>query len=724
MKKKLIVLFLFLIPLMPVITMADEGMWLPILLQRNEKDMQKKGMKITAKDIYDANHSSLKDAIMLFGSGCTGEFISNQGLVLTNHHCGYYQIVSHSTVENDYLTNGFWARNKNEEIPCKGLTVTLLVYMKDVSNEVLNGVTNNMTESQRQQIINGNIKAITKQATENNGYIATIKPIYYGNQYMMYVSQVFKDVRLVGAPPSNIGKFGGDTDNWMWPRHTGDFSMFRVYANKNNEPAEYSKDNVPYIPKKTLKISLKDKKEGDFTFVFGYPGHTQQFLTSYAVEQIADVYDPAIIKIRTAILDVYNKAMNETPAQRLRYASTVATIANGWKKWQGEVKGLNRLDAVGQKQEFEKEFTIWVNKKKDRQEEYGGLLDAFEDIYKKLSYYKTEYLYISEAGLASDMTKQAIDILNLIEISRSDTTSEEKVKQQANKILESLNKYYSYDYGTHKQVDKKIFMETMKIFYNDYGKSKYAFLREKIDRDYKGNSEKYFEYIYDNTFLTNEKKARKILSKYKKSKVDKLIDDPICEIMSPIWGQYKKEDRENLLINDDKLDSLYRVYVGAIMQMEKEKDFYPDANLTLRVTYGNIKGFKARDAVNYEYYTTLEGIMQKEDSNIYDYVVEKKLKDLYNKKDYGRYQNSKGQMPVAFIATNHTTGGNSGSPVLDGEGNLIGVNFDRNWEGTMSDIIYDKEVCRNISLDIRYCLFIIDKFAGAKNLIDEMDIVE
>src|SRR5574344_298543 len=360
MKKNLIVLFLFLMPLMPVITMADEGMWLPILLQRNEKDMQKKGMKITTKHIYDANHSSLKDAIMLFGSGCTGEFISNQGLVLTNHHCGYYQIVSHSTVENDYLTNGFWARNKNEEIPCKGLMVTLLVYMKDVSNEVLNGVTNNMTESQRHQIINGNIKALTKQATENNGYIATIKPIYYGNQYMMYVSQVFKDVRLVGAPPSNIGKFGGDTDNWMWPRHTGDFSMFRVYANKDNEPASYSKDNIPYTPKKFLPISIKGTQDGDFTFVFGYPGSTTQFVTSDYVLMQQENELPVRVKLRTERLDVYNRAMQQSPAQRLRYANTVAGVANGWKKWIGEIKGLKRTDAVELKRQQEADFDDWA----------------------------------------------------------------------------------------------------------------------------------------------------------------------------------------------------------------------------------------------------------------------------------------------------------------------------------------------------------------------------
>jgi V8-like Glu-specific endopeptidase len=724
MKKKLKLLFLLFAILLPFISFCDEGMWLPLLLQKNEKDMQSKGMKISAKDIYDANHSSLKDAVMLFGSGCTGEFVSKEGLVLTNHHCGYYQIVSHSTVDNDYLTNGFWAKSKKEEIPCNGLTVTLLVYMQDVTKEVLNGVTSNMLEVNRVKLINENIKKITDKAIQGTHYIASIKPLYYGNQYMMYVSEVYKDVRLVGAPPSNIGKFGGDTDNWMWPRHTGDFSMFRVYANKNNEPAEYSKDNVPYVPKKSMKISLKDKQEGDFTFVFGYPGHTQQFLTSYAVDEIASYQDPARIKLRTAILDIYNKAKEESPAKRLRYSATIATIANGWKKWQGEVKGLNRLEAVKQKQAYEEEFMKWVIKDKAREDEYGDLLNEFRIVYNNSFNYKMEYLYLTEAVFASDIMKQAKNILTLIDMSRNDTISDDKVNKKANEILSSLNRYYNNDYSSHKEVDKKVFVQTMDIFYNDFAKERYMFLKEKIEGEYKGSSTKYFETLFDKSFLSNPKQANKLLGKYKKSKIDKLIDDMAIEFLSPTWGQYINDDVNKLANNDIKLDSLYRVYVKAIMEKDKDKDFYPDANLTLRVTYGNIKGFKARDAVSYSYYTTLDGIMQKEDSNVYDYVVEKRLKELYKNKDYGRYQNKKGEMPVAFIATNHTTGGNSGSPVLDGYGNLIGINFDRNWEGTMSDIIYDKDVCRNISLDIRYCLFIIDKFAGAKNLIDEMDIVE
>lgn len=701
---------------------ADEGMWLPLLLGNKQADMQKNGMKISAEDIYSANHSSLKDAVVLFGRGCTGEFVSSQGLLLTNHHCGYSFIVSHSTVEADYLTNGFWAENKSAELPCKGLTVTLLVYMQDVTAEVLKGV-ENVSQAEREKIIERNIGEVAAKATEGTHYEAVIKPFYYGNQYFMYVNEVFRDVRLVGAPPSNIGKFGGDTDNWMWPRHTGDFSVFRVYANKNNEPADYSPENVPYVPKKHLKINLNGVKEGDFTFVFGYPGTTRQFLTSDAVDFVQNYDDPARIKLRTEILDVYNRAMNNSAAQRLRYASEVASVANGWKKWQGEVRGLKRLDTKNKKIEFENNFTEWAASSSERTKLYGGVLPALKKTYAESQQARLAYIYINEALLASDMMYQALQVSKLANLSK-EAKDMEKINAVAEDIYKSLKAGFENDYANHRLVDKEIFVRTMSIYYNDFAKNHYDWLVQEFSKSKKQSIEDYFASVYEASFLTSPKQVEKLLADYKSKNYKKIESDPAVMLCSRIITAFNEKDGAIINNANAATDSLYRVYVAGIMQMDTIKEFYPDANLTLRVAYGNVKSYEPKDGVVYKPYSTIEGIMQKENPDIYDYKVEKKLKQLYSEKDYGRYANEKGEMPVAFIASNHTTGGNSGSPVLDANGDLIGINFDRNWEGTMSDIMYDPSQCRNISLDIRYCLFIIDKFAGAKHLIDEMTIVK
>ena len=717
MKKKLLLISLAILMIMPNL-FADEGMWLPLLLKNKEADMQKNGMRISAEDIYSVNNASLKDAVMLFGTGCTGEFVSNEGLLLTNHHCGYSFIVSHSTVERDYLTNGFWAMNREEELPCKGLTITRLVYMEDVTQSVLKGVADNMSETERQKLIEKNIAEVKEKATKDNHYTAVIKPFYYGNQYFMYVNEVFKDVRLVGAPPSNIGKFGGDTDNWMWPRHTGDFSVFRVYADKDGKPAEYSKDNVPYTPKKHLKINIKGVEEGDFTFVFGYPGTTKQFLTSDAVNYIQNIEDPTRIKLRTARLDVYNRAMNESPAQRLRYASKVASVANGWKKWQGEVRGLKRLNAIEKKKAFEKDFNTWAK----NNNKYDNVLTELKKCYTEMEKLNLSFIYLNEAVFASDLMAQVRWVANII--SASENKNEEEVIALAEKLYHNLKNYYSKDYENHRKVDKEIFVKTMAIFYNDFAKANYFWLRDIVENSKQETAEQFFAKIYETSFLSNPQQAEKLLKNFKAKNVKKMINDPAVELFLPIWGQYMEKDRFELASYDDKVDSLYRIYVDGIMKKDTKKEFYPDANLTLRVAYGNIKTYSPKDAVKYEAFSTIEGIMEKENPEIYDYVVEPKLKQLYNNKDYGQYANKYGELPVAFIASNHTTGGNSGSPVLDKDGNLIGINFDRNWEGTMSDVMYDPSQCRNISLDIRYCLFIIDKFAGASHLIDEMTLIK
>lgn len=691
--------------------LAQGGMWLPNKLSNNEKDMKAKGSHLSAKQIYDENNASIKDAVVLFGRGCTGEFVSDKGLLFTNHHCGYGEIVRHSTVDHDYLTNGFAAKSLEEELPCPGLTVTSLQYMKDVTDKVLNGVTSSMTEQEREKIINKNIKQIVKDETKGTNLDAYVRALYYGNQYMLYVNKIYKDVRLVAAPPSNIGKFGGDTDNWMWPRHTGDFSVFRVYADENNEPREYNKANRPYKPKQYLKISLKDKQEGDFTFVMGYPGTTQQFLTSYAVEDIQNLEDPARIKVRTAILDIYKQAQEQSPAQRLRYASAVASIANGWKKWQGEVKGLKFLKAV---------------EKKQKQEVGNPLMKDFKQLYDDNRKYKMEQLYIGEAVLASDFMKNTRRLLSLVQISTRDTTSDVTLTTKANDLLSYLDKYYNNDFVSHRSVDSSVFVSTMLIFYEDFVKDNYYFLRNKI-----GNSSvsEYFANIYHKSILNNPDKIKDLLKNYKRKNYKKLMDDPALEFLSPIWGQYVEVTIPKLDTYRSELNRLYRIYVASILEeynknkttedVSMNNGIFPDANLTLRVTYGNIAPFHPKDAVTYSHYTTIAGIMEKEDPNVYDYVVENKLKDIYYNNNMAPYGDR-----VAFIATNHTTGGNSGSPVMDADGNLIGLNFDRNWEGTMSDILYNKDLCRNITLDIRYCLLIIDKYLEAKNLIEELEIVK
>ena len=695
----------------PATTKADEGMWIPMLLGRNEAAMQKAGMHISAKDIYDVNNASLKDAVLLFGGGCTGEYVSNEGLVLTNHHCGYSYIVKHSTVEHDYLTNGFWAMTRAQEIPCPGLTVTRLVRMEDVTARVLEGVDDNMSESDRETLVENNIKAICDEATRGTHYKAVVKPFYYGNQYFMYINEVFTDVRLVGAPPSNIGKFGGDTDNWMWPRHTGDFSMFRVYADADNKPADYSKSNVPYRPLKHLEISLKGVDEGDFTFVFGYPGTTRRYVTHDYVDLAANVENPIRIALRDIRLSHYNTAMQRSAAQRLKYASRVASIANGWKKWQGESLGIDRLDGVEQKIAQERQFERWAADKP----QYASVLLELEDNYARLREVELEWVYFSEAALASDFMLRAYRLYRMMDLDG------EQLEAAAAKMLDDSRKYFE-DFEQHSPIDKAIFTECF-IYMWEHGYAPYLNRRYSTAEEVNTMLERY----YDNNILNNPKKLEKLLTLPADKLHKKLLQELPAKDLSLI-GQaytfaYSNAKRQQYNEADANIQRLMRTYVRGMMEQYPDSNFFPDANLTLRVAYGHVEGFKPKDAIYYTHYSTLDGIMEKENPDVYDYRVEPRLKELWQKKDYGQYANARGELPTCFIATNHTTGGNSGSPVLNADGQLVGINFDRCWEGTMSDLLFDPAFCRNISLDIRYCLFIIDKYADAHHLIEEMTLV-
>ncbi len=711
--KRLFTIIALCLVLTPATLRADEGMWIPMLLGKNQAAMQKAGMRITAKDIYDINNACLKDAVILFNQGCTGEFVSDQGLFLTNHHCGYYYITSNSTVEHDYLTHGFWAMSREQEIPCKGLTATRLVRMEDVTNRVLSGISDNTSEEERERIVKQNITILTTEAVAGTHYKAIIKPFYYGNQYFMYVNEVFTDVRLVGAPPSNIGKFGGDTDNWMWPRHTGDFSMFRVYVGKDGKPALYNKDNVPYKPLKHLEISLKGVDEGDFTFVFGYPGTTQRYVTHDQMQLQALEENPVRIALRDIRLKHYKDAMEQSPAQRLKYASKVASIANGWKKWQGETLGIQRLDGVNQKLAQEARFQQWA----DSRPEYRNVLRDMGRAYSRLRPIEIEWTYFNEAVMASDLMNRAYRLWSM---AQQTANQDSLARVQCDKLM-AANETYFADFELHSPVDRAIFVETF-LYMWKAGQAPYL---DKKGKDEAG-VRKLLEGVYDRSMLNNKAKYNKFLKGYKAKDWEKARhSDPAVDLFNVAYAYAYTTDKEMTYnANKREINKLMRTYVRGMMQQYPDSNFFPDANLTLRVAYGHVEGFRPKDAVYYTPYSTLQGIMDKENPDIYDYVVEPKLKELYQTRDYGRYANLNGEMPVGFIATNHTTGGNSGSPVLNADGQLIGINFDRCWEGTMSDLLFDPAYCRNISLDIRYCLFIIDKFAGATHLVNEMTIVE
>lgn len=702
---------------------ADGGMWLPLFLNYNEAEMQSLGFKLTAEDVYSVNHNSMKDAVMLFGGGCTGELISSQGLVLTNHHCGYSYVQSKSTMEMNHLQNGFWAKNKNEEIPMEGLTVTFLVYMQDVTDQVLAGVNDVSADKDRKALVSKNSDKVIEEATKGTGYKATIKPFYYGNQYFMFVTETYRDVRLVGVPPESIGKFGGDSDNWIWPRHTGDFSLWRIYTGKDGKPADYSVENIPMVPKKYFPISIKGIEENDFTLVFGYPGTTRQFLTSDGVNVVANIQNPVAIDARTIRLNAMKRQMNLDPHIRLMYSAKANSISNGWKKWQGENKGILECDVIGKKKAQEKEFQQWVNANAERKKQYGSLLENMQTLYKVYAQQTQINTFVGECFFGPEIMSRVIHpyYRMLVDKAQNQEDALEANRAKLLKSNESFRKSYCLD------IDKEVFIELLTYYFlkqdpNLIPKELHAYIQNET------NTRAMVTSLWDQLsttapYVTNNEKFTQFVQNASAKQIAKSAHSEIMKLYNTIYQLYSNTWDEHSE-NEEKLNEYYRLYVKAQQEKETNKVFYPDANLTLRVTYGQVKGFEPADGVNYSYYTTLDGIMQKEDPEVYDYKVDPKLKQLWEQKDYGRYANVKGELPVAFVASNHTTGGNSGSPVINANGELIGTNFDRVWEGTMSDIYYDVNRCRNISLDARYFLFIVDKFANAKNLIEEMTIVE
>lgn len=688
------------------------GMWIPSLLKgMNEKEMKSLGMKMTAEDIYAVNHSSLKDAVPHFNGGCTSEVISSKGLLLTNHHCGYGEIQAHSTVDHDYLANGFWAMSLAEELPNPDMEVTFIVRIEDVTTKVLEG-TASLPEQDRQKKIQENISRLTNTLPKDQWQENKIRTFYEGNQYMLFVTETFKDVRLVGAPPSSIGKFGSDTDNWVWPRHTGDFSLFRIYANKDNKPAEYSKDNVPYTPKHFFPVSIGGVKENDFTLVFGYPGRTTEYLPAVAVEQIVNSLNPAKIEVRDAALKVADGFMRKDQAIKIQYAAKYASIANYWKKWIGETQGLKKTNAVALKRAQEKEFMAAVAKA-GKQAEYGNLLADFEKNYNEIAPYALARDYFTEVALRNtELLTMAYRLYQLEQL--YNTKGEQAFNDRKNNLIAGMADVYK---DFNKAVDEKVFEQLIEIYAT---KSPKQFLpKELIGADYK----KMTAEIYAQSKLTSYESFKQLLEGDAKTVIASLNADKGYQLTKAMTEAYiktvaPKYDEINL-----KIAATQRTYMKAILELSpKDARIFPDANSTLRVTYGKVKGYEPRDATYYQPVTYLDGVMEKYVPGDYEFDVPQKLIDLYNKKDFGRYGEN-GKMPVCFIGTNHTTGGNSGSPAIDAKGNLIGLNFDRVWEGTMSDIHYDPSICRNIMVDMRYVLFIIDKYAGAGHLVNEMKIV-
>lgn len=714
MKKLLVLFFVFLATL----GRADEGMWLPLLIDRlNYVDMQKEGLKLTAEEIYSINHSSLKDAIIQFGNGCTGEMISSQGLVLTNHHCGYGAIQSHSTIEHDYLADGFWAMNLKEELPNEGLTARFLVRIEDVTARVLEGLNDQMTERERNAKISELSKAIQSEATQGTGYDARVASFFNGNEFYLFVYEVFRDVRLVGAPPSSIGKFGADTDNWMWPRHTGDFSLFRVYTGPDGKPASFSDENIPMKPRHHLPVSLDGYEKGDFAMIMGYPGSTDRYLTSWGVNLAIEISNPTIVKIRGKKLDIMRKDMDANREVAIKYASKYAGVSNYWKYFIGQTRGLKRLKVLEDKQKIENEFQVWVNADPVRMEKYGKVLSDIEAAYKTYGEYTLQRWYFIESVMrGAEVMTLAQSFTGLGNELGEKAPSQEKIDRLKEALDKSVERHFK---NYNRPTDVKLLSAMLQMYYENVPvQQQPEAFRQMVEKN-KGDFKVLADRIFARSIFADEAKVRAFLEK---PGLKVLKKDP-AYTLSVMMVEKFRENQKNLEEANEMLERGNRLFVAGLREMQPERKFYPNANSTMRLTYGKVLDYYPADAVHYNYFTTLKGVMEKEDPDNWEFVVPAKLKELYEKKDFGPYAMDNGQMPVAFLSTTDITGGNSGSPVINGKGELIGLAFDGNWEAMSGDIAFEPELQRTISVDIRYVLFIIDKYAGAKNIINELTLV-
>ncbi|MBW6459150.1 MAG: S46 family peptidase [Bacteroidales bacterium] len=695
---------------------ADEGMWIPMLVERlNYEDMQKLGLKLTAEEIYSINNSSLKDAIVQFGRGCTGEIISGQGLLLTNHHCGYGRIQAHSSVEHDYLKDGFWAMSPEEELSNPGLTVRFLVSMEDVTDRVTSQLTADMTESERNAKITEISNALSKQASEGTHYECAVRSFFGGSEFYLFVFEIFKDVRLVGAPPSSIGNFGDDTDNWMWPRHTGDFSLFRVYSGPDGKPADYSKDNIPLKPKHYLPVSVAGYEEGDFSMILGYSGSTDRYRTSYGVEQGLNTTNMSIVKIRQEKLDIIRAETSKSDAVRIQYASKDAGISNYWKYFIGQTKGLKRLKVYEQKVAIEDDFRKWVESSPEIREKYGRALLLIEDAYKVISQYALANVYYREAALRGPEIISFAAGFKALEDELGKSKPDREKRDQIISGLKARIEAHFKDY--YLPLDRNMFASMMRLFHEDVPIGQQpGFLAATLGK-FKGDYDRWAADVFARSVLTTPEKVNAFLDK---PRLKTLQKDPAYQAYKA-FSEKAEEIRKATSDASVQLARGNRMFIAGLREMHPDRTFYPDANSTMRLTYGTVRGYHPADAVYYHYYTTLEGVMEKEDPTNYEFVVPEKLKELYQAKDYGRYGDN-GVMKVCFLTDHDITGGNSGSPVINAKGELIGLAFDGNWEAMSGDIAYEPLLQRTINVDIRYVLFIIDKFAGARHLVEEMTI--
>ena len=696
------------------LTTAHEGMWLPMLIKRlNYAEMQANGLNLTAEEIYDINNASIKDAIVSLGGFCTGEIISSQGLMLTNHHCGYDAIRSHSTVENDYLTDGFWAMTRDEERTNPGLTAAILVRMEDVTDQVLAAMTDDMTEAQRAAKAREIGDALASEATEGTKHNAYVRSFFHGNEYYLFVYNTYKDVRLVGAPPSSVGKYGGDTDNWMWPRHTGDFSMFRIYADTEGNPADVSADNVPLAPKHHLPVSLNGVKEGDFTMVFGFPGSTDRFLTSTGIEQAINLYNPTIVEIRDRKLAIMKKAMDADAAVRIALATNYAQTANYWKYFIGQTEQLKKNRVKAKKEAIESTYLDWANSDPSRAE-YAGALDLLNEAYTATDLTVKGGVYLMEAGIRG--ASLPLYAWRLARQLGALATSEELEADKA-AVLDYAEGHFSEYQAT---VDRELAVALWGMWMENVPADQLPEILTEVRDSMGGDINVLVNEIYDNSIYASKENLEAWLEEMD---ADVLKNDMGGKLASSFIMTYIGNQTGNAEVSE-KMNKGYRLFTDGLRQAMPNKTFAPDANSTPRMTWGVVGSYDPQDAVHYDYVTTIEGVMQKEDPNNDEFIVPTKLKELYNAKDYGRYADENGDLVVNFISNNDITGGNSGSPVINGDGELIGTAFDGNWEAMSGDIFFEDQLQRCISVDIRYTLFIVDKYAGAGHLVDEMTLVK